>query len=69
LIPNGAEDFEALGIAYYALKKDHDRATAYYTKAIELDARYALAYNGRGNVHVARRDIGAREPATAGSQP
>jgi tetratricopeptide (TPR) repeat protein len=37
-------------------KGELDRAIADYDKAIALDAKYALAYNGRGNAYRARGD-------------
>jgi tetratricopeptide (TPR) repeat protein len=40
----------------YAAEGDDDRAMADYTKAIELDPKFALAYYNRGNLYIHKGD-------------
>ncbi len=58
---NLAMAYNNRGIAYYD-KKDLDRAIADFSKAIQLDPKYAIAYNNRG---VAYRDKGDFDDAVA----
>ena len=51
--PRDAEAYKNRGNAYLA-KADLDRAIADYTKAIEIDQKYAKAYYGRGIAYEAR---------------
>ena len=44
-----------LGYEYQKIK-EHEAALENYTKAIELDEKYADPYNGRGNVYEALKE-------------
>jgi len=47
---DSAEAYKKRGNAYYE-KGQYDKAISDYSKAIELNPRYANAYNNRGNVY------------------
>lgn len=42
--------------AAYASNRDYDRAIADYTRAIEIDPKYARAYDGRGIAYTSKGD-------------
>src|SRR5437879_3312186 len=48
--PRNAIAYNNRGIAY-RIKDEDDRAIADYTKAIEIDPKYADAYYNRGNIY------------------
>ena len=52
-VKNNAESYYRRGNAW-CTKGDYDRAIANYSKAIELDERFAVAYGNRGSAYLGK---------------